>query len=127
MAKRKIGPAGNENYQAQLRRLQAERERQDADDLLSLLRTPAGRRFLYRLIYQHLRLEYGHGGDGFALHRHLGAQDAGRSLKARIMAAAPDLWILAVEEQTKSAINQAVSQRAALDREQAPEDPTDDN
>ena len=118
MSKRgKTGPAANESTLANLRRLHAEQERQDDEDLLAIMQTKCGRRFVYRLIFRRLKLHYGHGGEGHALFRFLGAQDAGRALLARVQALCSDLWILTVQEAAQDELNVAIAKRASAERE----------
>jgi hypothetical protein len=116
---KKAGTLSDEQAQASARRREKDRKRQDREDLRAVMNHEPGRRWVYRLVYGHLRLLSGYSGNDQGLYRYLGRQDAGRELLQRIQEQVPDLHERMVLEQV-AAIKK--SQQLDPDPEKEPED-----
>lgn len=110
----KKGPLENKDYQARTAEQQALRRAQNTADIGTLLKQPAGRRFIYSVIYERCGVDAkSFTGDPLTMSMREGRRDVGIALKGEITEEYPDLFL----EMWGEAINR--SKDETLDRKDA--------
>lgn len=115
-----IGPAGNEQTQARLRDQINTRERQFQDDLRDVMHTPAGRRFMWSLLFDRCELLTKGilGPEGI---KRMGRQDLGIDLNNELLEATPEAYEAMQAERRLAIRYEQTHRKAALSA--ANEDP----
>lgn len=94
----KQGPSSDEVYQGELRRRARVQEDQERRDYLEIMALPAGRRFMYSLVFIDCDLMSTYGGADIGIHRHEGRRSVGQDLVKRLQTICPSSYITMVAE-----------------------------
>lgn len=110
----KQGPLSNKDFQGKLRNREKNAERQRKRDLAEIMSLPAGRRFMYDLLFSRCNIMAVYPGQDSGIYRHEGRRSLAVELGAELQADLAEAWVLMVEEHLKEQANDAVIRDAAL-------------
>lgn len=111
---RRQGPLADTSTQDKLRNRERVAQAQYRADVQEIVSSPAGRRFLYNLIFAKCGLMNIYPLQDSGVYRHEGRRSIGLEFAAELQEEFPEAWTLMIEEHLTTQRNDAVIRKAAL-------------
>lgn len=118
----KQGPSGNHTIQEKLRQREKLAQKQVLKDLSDVIGTPAGRRFLYDLIFRRCGVMAIYAMQDSGIYRHEGRRGLGIELAQDVQEIFPELYIKMITERLQDQENEQRLRSAAVHEDTRSED-----